>query len=505
MYICLRYLFSLTPCSPRVLVSSRHLKLTNYSWSRTFLQRHGRLSYSTTTKINESNTFITTTRAIQEYFLQPEDLDHLPRRFILDSTDDTTSETVCYLKSDVEIKALEKWGTMEILVEKQQRKKLLDDEEKQRRKDLGIVYDHLKRTKKVESRIEAERKAFGDREERVSFLRGSARVVTFAIISNSLVFGFKLCAYVYTGSAALLSEAVHSLADVLNQCLLAFGISQSIRKPSPNHPYGFSRARYVYSLISGVGIFFLGAGVTVYHGAMGLFHPPMLEFLPAAFAVLTGSLLLEGATLITAIRQVSISAQEGGLSFKEYVLRGRDPSAVAVLLEDSAAVTGVILAATALGLSHITGNSIYDAIGSIAIGGLLGTIALFLIQRNSSALVGRSIPPHRLKEIIAILENDVMVRSLHDVKAVDLGADLVRFKAEVHFDGMELTRLHMKTMNLEKSLEDVQQFTTVAELETFMIEHGEQVLDVLGSEVDRIEKEIKSHAPEVRHVDLEIL
>jgi zinc transporter 9 len=121
---------------------------------------------------------------------------------------------------------------------------------------------------------------YGGKEERVSFLTGSAKVVLLAIVSNFAVLVFKTVAYLYTGSAAMLSEAIHSLADMLNQCLLAVGIAQSIRRPDPDHPYGWSRARYVYSLISGVGIFFLGSGVSCYHGVLGIMHPPVLESLP---------------------------------------------------------------------------------------------------------------------------------------------------------------------------------------------------------------------------------
>jgi zinc transporter 9 len=316
---------------------------------------------------------------------------------------------------------------------------------------------------------------------------------------------FKVIAYLYTGSAAMLSEAIHSLADMLNQCLLAFGLAQSIRRPDPDHPYGWSRARYIYSLISGVGIFFMGAGVTCYHGVIGIMHPPVLESLPVAFSVLAASVVVEGATLWAAVKQVKRSAQETGMSFKDYVLRGRDPTAVTVLLEDSASVTGVLLAASMLGLAQYTHNTVYDAVGSIGIGGLLGAVALFLIRRNSRALVGQSIPREDLKEIIALLESDVMIRSIHDIKATDMGADTVRFKAEVNFDGREVARAHVSRLDLEAMLKEVRAFSTTADVERFLLVHGEHIVDVLGSEVDRIESKIKKHAPEVRHLDLEIL
>lgn len=451
-----------------------------------------------------SNTYITASRAINDYLLDIEDLNDL---LVIDvrSADSYSLTVKCYRKSDIEKRALKVWGSWQVLEHELERRRSNTEEEERRRKGLSAIIAHLKKYNKEQTQKERDVEVFGAREERMTLVRGSAKVVIYAIVSNFAVFVFKMVAYLHTCSAAMLSEAIHSLADLLNQCLLAFGIAQSIRKPDPGHPYGWSRARYVYSLISGVGIFFLGAGVTCYHGVMGLLHPPVLESLPVAFSVLGASAVVESATLWVAVKQVQKSAVETGVTFKEYVLRGRDPTAVAVLMEDSAAVSGVLFAATALSLAHYTGNVAFDAIGSIGIGGLLGVVALFLIQRNSSALVGRSIPPSRLKEIIEILESDIMIRSIHDVKATDMGADTVRFKAEVNFDGREVARAHIQTLSMEDILKEVQSFKSVAEVEKFLLGHGEQIVDVLGSEVDRIESRIKKTSPEVRHVDLEIL
>ncbi|EDO40485.1 predicted protein [Nematostella vectensis] len=383
-----------------------------------------------------------------------------------------------YLKSDVEARATRVWGSPEALArEIWLRRKAMDEDEKYRK----------------------------GREQRATLLKGSARVVGYAIISNFAVMLCKFGAYVYTGSATMLSESIHSLADLLNQCLLAFGIMQSIKQPSHDHPYGWSRARYVYSLISGVGIFFLGAGVSVYHGVSTLLIGAELENLLVACAILGGSFVLEGATLLAAVTQVRKSANESGMSFREYLLRGRDPTAIAVLLEDGAAVTGVSLGAVCLGLTSYTGSPVFDAIGSLMIGGLLGTVAFFLIRRNADFLIGRSIPPERLRQIIEVLESDIVVRSIHDVKATELGADTVRFKAEVNFDGREISRCLLSRVDQEQMLAEIQKLTTTAEMEQFMLEYGEQVIDVLGQQVDRIERNIKKKSPEVRHVDLEIL
>ncbi|XP_031553608.1 zinc transporter 9-like [Actinia tenebrosa] len=452
------------------------------------------------------NTFISDTRAMSDYLLKPSDLEGLKTRSVRSAYTATQNPTDRYfLKSDVEKRAHEVWGSPEALAKEiWLRKKALEEDEKFR-KGLASLIGHLKKSVKDHSRRSHETMLLGGPNERELKLRGSARVVGYAMLSNLSVMLFKFGAYFYTGSATMLSESIHSLADLLNQCLLAIGIRQSIKKPSTDHPYGWSTARYVYSLISGVGIFFLGAGVSVYHGVCSLIVPTTLENLLVAYTILGGSFIMEGASLIVALNQLKISARESGVSLREYLIRGRDPTSIAVLMEDGAAVTGVTLAALCLGLASYTGSPVYDAIGSLMIGGLLGTVAFFLISRNADFLIGRSMPPARLKQIIEVLESDIIVRSIHDVKATEMGADTVRFKAEVNFDGREITRCHISRVDMEQMLAEVHKLTTVQELEQFMLEYGEQVIDVLGQQVDRIEKNIKKKNPEVRHVDLEIL
>ncbi|CAH3114635.1 unnamed protein product [Pocillopora meandrina] len=452
------------------------------------------------------NTFISATRAMSDYLLKPSDLEGIKTTAVRSAySDPQQPPDVCYLKSDVEKRAYEVWGSPEALSREIWNRKKVYEESERYRKGLGELIGHLKKSIRDHSKKNEENKHYGERIQRNMLLKGSAKVVTYAICSNLAVMLFKFGAYLYSGSATMLSESIHSLADMLNQCLLAVGIMQSIKKPSPDHPYGWSRARYVYSLISGVGIFFLGAGVTMYHGVSGLMNPSPLENLTMAYTILAGSFLVEGATLLLAIGQVRKSARESGMSFKEYVMRGRDPSAVTVLLEDGAAVAGVMLATCCLGLTSYTGSPVFDALGSVMIGGLLGSFAVFLIGRNADFLIGRSIPVNRIQQIIEVLESDIVVRSIHDVKATEMGADVVRFKAEVNFDGREITRCHLNRVDMELLLEEVQQLTTVPELELFLLEHGEEVIDMLGQQVDRIEKNIKKRNPEVRHVDLEIL
>ncbi|XP_025949355.1 proton-coupled zinc antiporter SLC30A9, mitochondrial isoform X1 [Dromaius novaehollandiae] len=441
------------------------------------------------------NNFITGVRAINEFCLKSSDLDQLRKIKRRSPHDDTETFTV-YLRSDVEAKSLEVWGSPEALAR-----------ERKRRKEAEIEYrENLFRNQRL---LKEYKEFFGNTKPRSSkaamFLKGPGKVVMVAICINGLNFFFKLLAWVYTGSASMFSEAIHSLADTCNQALLALGISQSARTPDPSHPYGFTNMRYIASLISGVGIFMMGAGLSWYHGIMGLLHPHPIESLLWAYCILAGSLVSEGATLLVAINEIRRSARAKGLSFYQYVVQSRDPSTNVVLLEDAAAVLSVAVAATCMGLTSLTGNPYYDSLGSLGVGTLLGTVSAFLIYTNTEALLGRSIQPEQLQRLTELLESDPVVRAIHDVKATDMGMSKVRFKAEVDFDGRVVTRSYLEKQDIEQLLQEIQQVKTLEELEAFMLKHGENIIDTLGAEVDRLEKDLKQRNPDVRHVDLEIL
>ncbi|XP_026991174.2 zinc transporter 9 [Tachysurus fulvidraco] len=446
------------------------------------------------TKYTQNN-FITAVRAMNEFCLRPSDLEQLRKIRRRSPHDDTEAFTV-FLRSDVEAKALDVWGSNEALVRERNLRKEVEQQYQEnifRNQQLLKEYKDFWGNTKPRSGI------------RNTFLQGPGKVVMVAICINGLNFFFKLLAWVYTGSASMFSEAIHSLADTCNQALLALGISQSVRNPDPGHPYGFSNMRYIASLISGVGIFMMGAGLSWYHGIIGLMHPHPIESLLWAYCILAGSLVSEGATLLVAINEIKKSAQKQGLSFYEYVMQSRDPSTNVVLLEDAAAVLGVVMAAGCMGLTSLTGNPYYDSLGSLGVGTLLGTVSAFLIYTNTQALLGRSIQAEHVQKLTEFLENDPAVRAIHDVKATDMGLSKVRFKAEVDFDGRVVTRSYLEKQDIDQILNDIQQVKTPEELEAFMLKHGENIIDTLGAEVDRLEKELKQRNPEVRHVDLEIL
>ncbi|MGM0576200.1 MAG: cation diffusion facilitator family transporter [Myxococcota bacterium] len=328
----------------------------------------------------------------------------------------------------------------------------------------------------------------------------SARVVLAALLGNVTILLAKLAAFVVTGSASMLSEAMHSLADTANQGTLAVGIRQSRRGADPEHPYGYGRARFVWALVSAVGVLFVGCGVSIYSGIEKVLEPEPLDHLGWAFIVLGVAFVGEGITFTLALRSVRHDARRQEMSVWRYLREGSDPMGVAVFFEDGAALIGVLLAAGALLLTRFLGDPVWDGIGSIAIGVLLGFSAIFLMNKNRDLLVGRAIPPNRRARILRILRRDPVVEGVYDVKSVLLGSDLGRFKAEVEFDGTQVARKFLADVDLDELLERLR---TREDLERFLIQYADHIVEALGDEVDRLEEEIRKAAPEVRHIDIE--
>jgi len=330
---------------------------------------------------------------------------------------------------------------------------------------------------------------------------GSAKAVYTAIVANSVITVAKFTAFGFTGSGAMLSEGIHSTADVMNQLLLALGIHKAKKNPDEDHPYGYGRDAFVWAMISAVGIFFLGCGVTLYHGVSGLMHPHSVTGVSIAIGVLIFSFVVESYTLWIAVVAVRSSAKDANMTFQAYMKDGSDPMAVAVLLEDAAAVIGVLIALAAIGLMWITGNPIFDSIGSIIIGLLLGCVAVFLVVKNRSALIGRTINPAARDKVLNVLASDPVVEGVHDVKATVMSTDTFRFKAEVDFDGAEVARRWLADQDLERILAEVSGSSN--DLHRFLVGYGEHIIEALGDEIDRIEGKIRATVPQAKHVDLE--
>jgi len=474
----------------------------------TAVTRGGKIEKSGGTTSTYDRNYITEMRALNEYLLDIKDLNGL-RVTVRRSANENDPPHKVYWRKDVEARAISKWGSLEKVILEREVKEISLEESK-----FPIYKKYIMEKLKEKQRRREEKEALSRQNWPVRRLRfkekegitgDSGRVVLGAIAINTSNFGIKLGAWCVTGSHSMFSEAIHSLADTINQMILAYGIHKSTSTPTRSHPYGYSNVQYVSALISGVGIFCLGAGLSVYHGISGLMEPHGIEGIWIAMSILGLSFVSESVTLALAIRSIKSSARDRNMTFTEFVWSGWDPCVNVVLLEDLAAVAGVVIAASCMGLSYSTGSHIPDAVGSLLIGGLLGSVATFMIYSNSGALVGRSIPLDRLKEINRELEGDIMVRQVYDVKGIDMGNGIVRYKAEIDFDGRELARCYLAKQNMASLFHDYKEVSTEKDLENFLLKHGENIVDCMGAEVDRIEKNLKLKHPEVRHVDLEVL
>ena len=326
---------------------------------------------------------------------------------------------------------------------------------------------------------------------------GSKTSVLAAIGGNSLIMVGKFTAFSFSGSGAMLSEGIHSLADVLNQILLLVGIQRAGRKADGQYAYGYGREVYIWALISAVGIFFLGCGVTVYHGIESLLHPPeALTDLRFALGVLLASLGIEGVVLWIAYKALKQAA--GERPFFAYLRTEADPIGVAVLLEDAAACMGVLIAIAGLSLAHLTGDPVWDAIATLSIGVLLGFVAIWLIVRNHAILVGPSIPLEVQSRVRAVINNHAAVEDIKEFKTVMLDSQTYDIMADIEFHGDVIAR------SLEPKLEAA--YASIHSLEDFKgfaATYADDVIHALGDEIDALEEEIRRNVPEAKYLDIE--
>lgn len=330
-------------------------------------------------------------------------------------------------------------------------------------------------------------------------MAGSSKsAVLSAVVGNSVVMTAKFIAWGFTGSGSMLSEGIHSAADVLNQILLLVGIVRSERDADPRFPVGYGRERYIWALISAVGIFFLGCGVTLYHGVHGLMQPAKpLGDLTWAIAVLVLSLAVEGWVFTVALR--GILKEAAGRPMWKFLTTEADPSATAILLEDAAACLGILFALGGIGMAKLTGETYWDSIGSILIALLLGFVAIALIWRNHTLLIGQSIPEDRRHAIRQLLIKQDAVEDVVRFKARMIDLKTYDIMADIEFDGAVIAK-----RLTPKLREEYEAIDTYEDFEDFAMRYADDVLQALGDEVDAIEAKIKEAVPEAKYVDLEM-
>ena len=236
-----------------------------------------------------------------------------------------------------------------------------------------------------------------------------------------------------TGSASLLAESVHSVADSGNQALLLLGRSRAARAQTEEHPFGFGRERYFYAFIVAVVLFTGGAAFSVFEGIHKIAHPERVRSPAVALAVLAIAVVLESLSLRTAVRESrQVRGKHGWLAF---IRRAKAPELPAVLLEDMAALAGLGFATVGVTLAVITGNGVWDGAGSLAIGVLLAVVAVILAMETKSLLIGESASAEVERAIVAALEAGPEVQRVIHLRTLHMGPESLLVAAKIAVRG----------------------------------------------------------------------
>lgn len=321
--------------------------------------------------------------------------------------------------------------------------------------------------------------------------------VLSAIIWNGIITVLKFIWFFMSWSWSLFSEAIHSLADTMNQLLLMVWIKKSRKKEDHKYSYWYKKERYFRATISACWIFFIWSGITVYHGIEWLFHPKAMENIFYSIVILVIAFVVEWITLLIALK--SVYNKEDGLIES---VKNADNASMAVILEDTIAVTWVLIAIISIYLSDVTGIPYFDSIGSIIIGIMLGFVAVFLIVENKNYLIGKSIEIDLKDEIIEFLESHELIDKVLNFKSQMLDNNNFVIKCEIEFNGSALTKELNRNSMFEKEYDNVKD--DYSEFVKFCSYYANLVPRVMGQKINLIEKEIKEEFPKVKYIDLEI-
>lgn len=266
-----------------------------------------------------------------------------------------------------------------------------------------------------------------------------------ALVANAGIAIAKFIGFLITGSASMISEAVHSVADTSNQALLLFGGRAAKREATEQHQFGYARERYFWAFVVSLVLFSLGSLYALFEGFEKVRHPHDLSHLPVAMGILVFGIIIEGYALNTAYQEAQ--KIRGQMSWPQFIRRTRNPELPVVLLEDAGAVLGLVIALVALTISEITGDPIWDGIGTLAIGVLLGIIAVILAREMKSLLIGESAVAEERDRIVSAIEAHPNVLSILNLQTQHFGPEEMMVAAKLQFDDSLTTRQLSKAIN----------------------------------------------------------
>lgn len=262
---------------------------------------------------------------------------------------------------------------------------------------------------------------------------GSKKAIVAAFVANLGIAATKFVGFFFTGAASMLAEAVHSVADSTNQGLLLLGGSRSKRPATSEHPFGYGRERYFWAFVVALVIFSMGSLFALFEGEEKLRHPHELESAGWAVAILVTAVVFEGLSLRTAVQESREA--KGDRSWWVFIRRSKSPELPVVLLEDSGALLGLVFALIGVGLAVVTGNPRFDAAGSVAIGVLLGAIAIVLVVEMKSLLIGESASPAVLDRICDAITSDPRIEQVVHMRTEHIGPDELLVALKILVDG----------------------------------------------------------------------
>ena len=258
---------------------------------------------------------------------------------------------------------------------------------------------------------------------------GSTRAIIAALIANAGIAAAKFVGFLITGSSSMLAESVHSVADTSNQGLLLLGQRQSRREADPLHQFGYGRSRYFYSFVVAMVLFTLGSVFALYEGYHKISHPAELTSPIVAIAILVVAICLEGYSFRTAVKESRPLKRSG--SWWRFIRNSRNPELPVVLLEDTGALVGLMFALAGVGLTMLTGEPVWDGVGTIAIGVLLGVIAVVLMIEMHSLLIGEGATGEQDRAIRAALEQTDNIDRLIHLRTQYLGPEELLVGAKI--------------------------------------------------------------------------
>ncbi|MEM7304358.1 MAG: cation diffusion facilitator family transporter, partial [Pseudomonadota bacterium] len=250
-------------------------------------------------------------------------------------------------------------------------------------------------------------------------MSSSKKVIYAALIGNSAIAVAKFVMAAITGSAAMFSEGIHSLVDTGNQILLLLGLKRSRRPADPQFPFGYGKEVYFWSFVVALLIFAGGAGLSIFKGVQHILHPEEITSPYLNYIVLGIAIVIEASVFIVAVRE--FNSYRGSQGFLEAIHKGKDPAMFVVLLEDSAAILGLLAAMAGIAISQLTGNYVFDGIASVIIGLILAMVAVLLAYETKGLLIGESANKEVVEGIHSIVKQTCGVDRVNEVLTLHMG------------------------------------------------------------------------------------